>query len=207
MLAHELRRRLAALRVVGEAITMLRRQGMDTGALHDLLLDEVDQLDEVAADVLGDRPPARRADPGTVDVAAAVRAAARTVAIARGAEIRVQAEAEVEVAASATMLRQAVENLIDNAAVHGGPEGVEVAVHADPAAGEVAVVVADRGAAQIASGGHGIGLFVVRRFVDDAGGRSWAAERSGGGTVAGLSLPLRPVTATGSDPLDAAVNT
>jgi two-component system, OmpR family, sensor histidine kinase CreC len=208
MLAHELRRRMAALRVVGEAIAMRRRQGHDTGALHDLLLDEIGQLDDLAAEVLGDQRPAHEADPGTaVDVAAAVRAAARTVAIARGAEVHVQAEAGVEVEASATMLRQAVENLIDNAAAHGGPEGVEVAIHADPAAGEVAVVVADRGAAQVASGGHGIGLSVVRRFVDDAGGRSWAAERAGGGTVVGLGLPLRPGTATGPDALDAAVNT
>jgi signal transduction histidine kinase len=39
--------------------------------------------------------------------------------------------------------------------------------------------------------GHGIGLFLVRRFLDAAGGRSWPAERQGGGTVVGLSLPLR----------------
>jgi signal transduction histidine kinase len=207
MLAHELRRRLAAMRVVGEAIAMQRRQGLDTGALHELLLEEVGQLDDLAAEVLHDRRPAREAGPATrVDVAASVRAAARTVAIARGTEVRVQAQAGMEVEASPTMLRQAVENLIDNAATHGGPEGVEVAVHADPAAGEVAVEVADRGAAQADSGGHGIGLYLVRRFADDAGGRSWAEERAGGGTIVGLSLPLPPA-ATGPDPLDAALNT
>jgi sensor histidine kinase regulating citrate/malate metabolism len=52
--------------------------------------------------------------------------------------------------------------------------------------------------------GHGIGLFQVRRFLDDAGGRSWVAERQGGGTVVGLSLPLRRA---GEDRLGDAVNT
>ena len=84
--------------------------------------------------------------------------------------MRVQAAAQAEVEASPTMLRQAIENLIDNAAAHGGPGGVEVDVRADPAAGQVEVVVADRGGAEAPEGGHGIGLFVVRRFLDEAGG-------------------------------------
>jgi signal transduction histidine kinase len=158
MLAHELRRRVAALRVTGEG----------------------------------------RADQTATDAVAAVRAAARTVATARGVDIRVEAPpAAVVVRASATMLRQAVENLLDNAASHGGAADVEVAVRPDPDRGEVDVVVADggpegsrepqRGAPvdrgtdagatglPTASGvraGHGIGLFLVRRFLDAAGGGS-----------------------------------
>jgi signal transduction histidine kinase len=210
MLAHELRRRMAAVRVVGEAIAMLRGQGLDPASMIDLLLGEIDDLDDLAGELLGD--PGRDRPAGTataVDVVAAVRSAARTVGVARGASVRVEADVqvEVEVEASATMLRQVVENLIDNAAVHGGPDGVEVGVRADPAAGQVEVIVADRGVAEASDGGHGIGLFVVRRFLDDAGGRSWVAERQGGGTVVGLSLPLRPGIAAEPDPLDTAVNT
>jgi signal transduction histidine kinase len=203
MLAHELRRRVAAVRVAGEAIATLRDQGRDTGVMLDLLLAEIADLDQLAGEVLaGRRSGTARAAP---DLAATVQAAARTVAVARGATVRVQAAAQAEVEASPTMLRQAIENLIDNAAAHGGPAGVEVDVRADPAAGQVEVVVADRGGAEAPEGGHGIGLFVVRRFLDEAGGTSWVAPRDGGGTLVGLRVPLRP--AAEPDSLDNAVNT
>ena len=205
MLAHELRRRMAAVRVAGEAIAMLRNKGLDTTAMLDLLLAEVGDLDGLAGEVLGDQHPEAPAD-GAPEVAATVQAAARTVAVARGATVRVQAGDPAEVEASPTMLRQAIENLIDNAAAHGGPDGVEVDVRADPAAGQVEVVVADRGqAGEGAPRGHGIGLFVVRRFLDEAGGQAWMAPREGGGTLVGLRLPLRPGGLP--DPLDTAVNT
>jgi two-component system, OmpR family, sensor kinase len=206
MLAHELRRRMAAVRVAGEAIGTLRTQGLDTTPMLDLLLAEVADLDELAGEVLGDHRQPAEAEAAVPDVAATVQAAARTVAVARGATVRVQAGVEAEVEASPTMLRQAIENLIDNAATHGGPGGVEVDVRADPAAGQVEVVVADRGdGGRDAPSGHGIGLFVVRRFLDEAGGRSWVVPREGGGTLVGLRLPLRPDAEP--DPLDTAVNT
>jgi signal transduction histidine kinase len=203
MLAHELRRRMAAVRVAGEAIAMLRDQGLDTTEMLELLLAEVGDLDDLAGAVLGDRPS--RPSEIAPDLAATAQAAARTVAVARGATVRVQAGVQVEVEASPTMLRQAIENLIDNAAAHGGPGCVEVDVRADPAAGQAELVVADHGGADGAPGGHGIGLSVVRRFLDQAGGRSWVAPREGGGTLVGLRLPLRP--AAEPDALDDAVNT
>jgi signal transduction histidine kinase len=204
MLAHELRRRMAAVRVAGEAVALLRERGADPTAMLELLLAEVADLDQLAGELLGDRAPA--AGGQAPDVAAAVAAAARTVAVARGATVRVQAGSKAEVEASPAMLRQAIENLIDNAAVHGGPGGVEVDVRPDPAAGQVEVVVADRGRrAAGAPGGHGIGLFVVRRFLEEAGGHAWVADRDGGGTMVGLRLPMAP--AGEPDPLDTAVNT
>jgi signal transduction histidine kinase len=203
MLAHELRRRMAAVRVAGEAVALLRDQGRDITPMLDLLLGEVGDLDALATDVLGDRRdrPAKAAP----DVAATAHSAARTVATARGANVRVQAGGPARVEASPTMLRQAIENLIDNAAAYGGPDGVELDVRPDPAAGQVEVVVADRGAVADAPGGHGIGLFVVRWFLDEAGGRSWVTHREGGGTLVGLRMPLRPDDEP--DRLDTAVNT
>jgi signal transduction histidine kinase len=203
MLAHELKRRMAAVRVAGEAVGLLRDQGLDPAPMLELLLAEVGDLDRLAAELLGDRrhgPP-----PAASDVDAAVQVAARTVALARGATVRVQASTRAEVEASPTMLRQAIENLIDNAAAHGGPGEVEVDVRADPGAGQVEVVVADRGRGGAAPVGHGIGLIVVRRFLDEAGGSSWVAPRDGGGTRMGLRMPLRP--AAEPDPLESAVNT
>ena len=203
MLAHELRRRVAAVRVAGEAIATLRDQGRDPSAMLDLLLAEVADLDQLAGAVLAEHR-ARPAEDAP-DLAATVQAAARTVAMARGATVRVQAAAQAEVEASPAMLRQAIENLIDNAAAHGGPGGVEVDVRADPAAGQVEVVVGNRGAAEASQSGHGIGLFVVRRLLDEAGGTSWVAPRDGGGSLVGLRVPLRP--AAEPDPLDNAVST
>ncbi|HEY4791133.1 MAG TPA: HAMP domain-containing sensor histidine kinase [Actinomycetes bacterium] len=204
MLAHELRRRMAAVRVAGEAVALLRDQGRDITPMLDLLLGEVGDLDALATDVLGDRWD--RSAEAAPDVAETAHAAARTVATARGASVRVQAGGPARVEASPTMLRQAIENLIDNAAAHGGPGAVEVDVRADPAAGQVEVVVADRGhGADDATSGHGIGLFVVRRFLDEAGGRSWVTHREGGGTLVGLRMPLRPDDEP--DRLDTAVNT
>ena len=207
MLAHELRRRMAAVRVAGEAVALLRDQGRDISSMLTLLLAEVGDLDALASEVLGDR--AGRPAEAVPDVAEMVQAAARTVAVARGASVRVQAGAPAEVETSPTMLRQAIENLIDNAnaAAYGGPDGIEVDVRPDPAAGQVEVVVADRGAAAQAPGGHGIGLFLVRRFLDDAGGHCSVERRRGGGTVVTLGLPVRPVAAGGRDPLETAVNT
>jgi signal transduction histidine kinase len=203
MLAHELRRRMAAVRVAGEAVALLRDQGRDITPMLELLLGEVGDLDALATDVLGGRRD--RSAEAAPDVAETAHAAARTVATARGASVRVQAGGPARVEANSTMLRQAIENLIDNAAAYGGPDGVEVDVRPDPAAGQVEVMVADRGAAADAPGGHGIGLFVVRRFLDEAGGRSWATHREGGGTLVGLRMPLRPDD--GPDRLDTAVNT
>ena len=48
MLAHELRRRMAAVRVAGEAVALLRDQGRDVTSMLDLLLGEVDDLDALA---------------------------------------------------------------------------------------------------------------------------------------------------------------
>ena len=208
LLAHELRRRMAAMRVLGEAVRLLRSQDRDPSAMLERLMGELHNLDDLAAAVLGDVRYRRPADgaPGA-EVVTVVQAAARTVAAARGATVHVGADGPVEVQASASMLRQAVENLIDNAVVHGGPDGVEVGVHLDPTAGQVELVVADRGTAQHSPHGHGIGLFLVRRFLDDIGGNCSVARRRGGGTVVTLGLPVRPVEAAGHGPLDTAVNT
>ncbi len=133
------------------------------------------------------------------DVIAAIRAAATTVSTARGAVIQVAApDVPITVKASPTMLRQAVENLLDNAARYADAGPVQVDVRPDTDAGLVEVVVADRGpgpalAAAIGRrSGYGLGLFLLGRFLDAVGGHAWLSERPGGGSLVAIRLLMRP---------------
>lgn len=107
----------------------------------------------------------------------------------------------------ATYIEQVVRNLVINAVRYGEAltKGVTLAVEAGD--GEVLVRVLDAGpglrgvepdklfelfyrspSARAVSGGAGIGLFVCRAVVEAMGGRTWAADREGGGAEFGFSL-------------------
>ena len=136
LLAHELRRRMAAMRMLGEAVSLLRSQDRDPSAMLERLMGELHDLDDLAAAVLGDVLYRRPADsaPGA-EVVSVVRAAARTVAAAPRATVHVGAARPGAVQASASMLRPAAENQIANAVVHRGPDGGAGGVHLAPTAG------------------------------------------------------------------------
>lgn len=103
-------------------------------------------------------------------------------------------------------LQQVLLNLVANAVTHGG-EGVQVAITAEDRGREIEVAVADdgpgipplmrdriwelfhTGATGAKGGGTGIGLAVVRRLVEDRGGRAWVAESSGPGTTFRFTWP------------------
>lgn len=103
-------------------------------------------------------------------------------------------------------LQQVLLNLVANAVTHGG-EGVHVAITAEDRGREIEVAVADdgpgvpplmrdriwelfhTGATGAKGGGTGIGLAVVRRLVEDRGGRAWVAESSGPGTTIRFTWP------------------
>jgi signal transduction histidine kinase len=140
----------------------------------------------------------------TVDVAALahdVVAAARL----RGARISFAAPQDVPgVDADAARLRQALDNLITNAVVHGGPHvEISVAVRVDDA---LRIVVSDSGPG-IAEDelerifdtgvrldperpGTGLGLALARSIAEGHGGSLTAESRRGSGTAFTLSLPL-----------------
>lgn len=193
LLAHELRRRVAALRVLAEAVTVLRERRQDVDPVLDRLVAEVDDIDALSRGILGTRG---REKPEGVDVVSAVKVAARTVAAARRVAVSVETPGRpVWVRASATMLRQAIENLTDNAACYANAGPVEVSVRLPQDEGAVEILVADRGRGLAQENGspkdgYGIGLFLVRRFLDATGGRYWAQEREGGGTVVGMRVPV-----------------
>ncbi|MGP1253134.1 MAG: extracellular solute-binding protein [Kiloniellales bacterium] len=129
------------------------------------------------------------------------------LALRRGMELSFDsALADTRVAADATLLREAVRNLIDNALNHGRPGGrIAVSLTSDPAAtADVVIEVADDGPGipperraavterfnrPAGNSGSGLGLAIVRRVAQAHGGRLTLDESALGGLAARLSLP------------------
>jgi signal transduction histidine kinase len=191
--AHELRRRLAALRVLSEAIEV-RTAESDVDRLVHMLVQELHDLEQLEYAMLGS---SRRDALEDVDVLETAQAAAQTVGWARKSQIRVQSsKRSLRIRSNPTMLRQALENLIDNAATCGRGAPVDVIVRFSIARRlpGIEVLVADRGpglgrAPASRRSGGGVGLQLVRKFVQEAGGRLWSRDREGGGALFGLWLP------------------
>ena len=189
MLAHEVKRRVSALRVAAEAAGVLQQRGRDPRPMMDRLLGEIHELEELTRTLL-DRDRAGSCE--VTDLVGAAQAAAATVSAANHASVVLAHPSEpVGAVAQPGMARQALENLIENAARYS-EEPVEVTVRQ---VGEWAeVVVADRGAgwgrsARHAHAGNGLGLALVRHVTEAAGGHLWSRGRPGGGTMLGLRLP------------------
>jgi signal transduction histidine kinase len=190
--SHELRTPLTNLQGYLEAL----RDGVlpPDPATFDSLREEVDRLTRLAAslDVLagadGDRPESR-----PVEVAAIVRASADLVAPAlarRSIDLEVSVEEPLEVRCRPDELTQVVANLLQNAVRYTQAGGC-VRVTAERTADGVAVRVANTGpgipdadlphvwerfyrvekSRDRARGGAGVGLAIVKRLVEDAGGR------------------------------------
>jgi signal transduction histidine kinase len=208
---HELRRRLAALRVLSEAIEVRNGSEDDVERLVHLLVRELHDLEELEAAMLG---AGKRDTRDEVDVLEVARAAAQTVGLARHSQILVQgSKRPLRLLTSPTMLRQALENLMDNAATCGAGRPVEVVVRFSMARRQpgIEVLVADRGpglgkAAASRRAGQGVGLPLVRKFAQQSKGRLWCHDRDGGGAIFGLWLPvvdmdlLGPATSNGRGP-------
>jgi two-component system sensor histidine kinase BaeS len=207
--AHELRTPLTNLQGYLEAL----RDGVlpPDPATFDSLREEVDRLGRLAAslDLLaggeGDRPM-----PVDVDLAALVRAAAELAAPAlarRSISAEVAATGPLVVHARADEVSQVLSNLLQNA-VRYTPAGGTVGIAAKRAANDVVVRVTNSGpgippedlprvwerfyrvekSRDRATGGAGIGLAIVKRLVEEAGGRVGATS-DGTSTTFWFSLP------------------
>jgi len=142
------------------------------------------------------------------DIAGAVLARLRE----RLAQHRVIVELPGElplVRVDAALIDQALVNLLENAAKHT-PAGTVVRLRAKAQGGEIVVSVEDfgpglpeadlervfakfqRGAAEAAAGGVGLGLAICRAIVTLHGGRVWAEQVPGGGSAFRFALPLEP---------------
>ena len=118
----------------------------------------------------------------------------------------------------ATLIEQALANLLENAAQHTPPDTI-VRVRGQREASEVVLTVEDygggpdgddlervfarfhEGAAEAAGAGVGLGLAICRALVKLHGGRTWAERIPGGAIAFRFSLPLEEVPPVPAEPI------
>jgi two-component system OmpR family sensor kinase len=181
-------------RLVGELLTLSRLEAA-TGQAGDELIDVVEMVDQIADD-------------------------ARFEA---GACIEVEAALPMTVRGAPDLLWSAVENIVRNAVKHGGngartddgavaENKVELMLHPDHEQVHIDVLDRGPGIAEEHLGdifepffrsnpernnvdGHGLGLAIAKRVIENHGGRIVAVNRPGGGLRVTISLP-RAMAAT-----------
>ncbi|HLX35608.1 MAG TPA: ATP-binding protein [Candidatus Limnocylindrales bacterium] len=208
--SHELRTPLTNLQGYLEAL----RDGViaPDPATFDSLREEVDRLSRLAASLdLLVGTAGERQTPGRLDLAAAVRTSVELATpgfARRSISVTTTVEDEVSVIARADEIAQVLANLLQNANRYTPVGGsVEVAIGVTPTR-EARVRITNSGPgipeAELprvwerfyrveksrtrATGGAGIGLAIVKRIVEDAGGRVGASS-SVGETTFWFSLP------------------
>jgi hypothetical protein len=213
---HELRTPLAVLRAELELADRPNRTPDELRASVRHAAQETERVQAIAEQLLllarVDEPAATA--PAAVEltrVAALLRAAVDAFgarAAAREVALELQAVAELLVPAEPVLLRQAVDNLLDNALRYSPPHAtVTVRLRADDA--RVSVDVLDEGpgfppeflphaferfrraddARTRADGGTGLGLAIVRAVAVAHGGTATLANRPTGGAVATITIP------------------
>ena len=204
-MAHELKTPLATVELYAN---LLRRAlAADPGAVQqlDVIKDQTRLcLDRIGAIMHSINPDAARA--GGMMLTPVLPVVRQVVDLLRGRHegarlvLRVAGDGEPRAAIAANDLRSVVTNLITNALqVTAGKGPVSVRVRTD--ADTVTLTVADRGPGlpdgdvfeafyTTKSSGTGLGLWLVRRVVADAGGSIIAEGRRGGGAVFTVRMPL-----------------
>jgi signal transduction histidine kinase len=116
--------------------------------------------------------------------------------------VEVEVDPDLEVVVDRAAFEHVVDNLVSNAVRHA-PAGSSVQVRAEPRGSEVWMEVADEGpgiAPELRDevfepfvrgqqGGAGLGLTIVRSFVEAHGGRVWIEEGRPRGTRVLVALP------------------
>jgi len=176
--------------------------------------DELARLAETLLVVARFESGERTVDPESLslrELAATIAAELHSVAFAKSVTIAVEASADPIVLADRGDVRRAITNLVANAITwshEGGTVTLRVANEGEVAKFEVnddgygvpEVVRAmlferfgDMGSRR--GSGTGLGLYIVRRIVEDYGGRVTYAPHLPHGSTFGFTLPLQPITA------------
>ena len=211
--SHELRTPVTSLRTNIEVL--LAGGELEPEDRRRLLSDVVEQSEELSA-LVGDLIELARGDqpPGPAEDVRLDRVVSESLARARRNSPEIEFVDRLEpviVDGSPERLGRAVNNLLDNAALHSPPGGrVEVTVDAD------GVVVRDhgsgvaeddlpyvfdrffRGTNSRGRQGTGLGLAIVRQVTEQHGGHVAAANARGGGATFTLQLPTVPVEQDGA---------
>ncbi len=215
--SHELRTPFAVLRGELELAGRPGRSREELSAAVASAAEEADRLTRITDDLLllarGDEVTLglslARTDVPHLLARSAERASAR--AAAAGVTCRVDAPAGLTAVVDEGRIRQAVDNLTDNA-LRFAPRGTEVVLCAEKAGPELVIEIRDRGPGfppaflphalvRFArpdlgrardAGGAGLGLSIVQAIADAHGGRAVAGNRDGGGAVVRLEIPCPP---------------
>lgn len=215
--SHELRTPFAVLRGELELAGRPGRTREELGAAVASAAEEADRLARITDDLLliarGDEATLRlrpdRTDVTSLLAQSAERAGAR--AAAAGVACRVEAAPGLTAVVDAGRIRQAVDNLIDNA-LRFAPRDTDVEISAEAAGPDLVIEVRDRGPGFPAAflpqaferfarpdegrardaGGAGLGLSIVQAIASAHGGRAVAGNRPDGGAVVRLEIPGPP---------------
>jgi signal transduction histidine kinase len=210
--SHDLVRPMAAAHGYLEMLTATYGESLDARATKwlDASVRAVERMQELVQSLLTyARSGQASYRPEPVDlneVLGNVLADLRTIAQSSGAEIAAPRELPT-VLGDATLLRQLLQNLIDNAMKYRSPDRTcRIVLSAERDGDRCTLLIADNGIgipaehrdrvfemfAQVdpaARKGHGIGLSTCQRIVDRHGGAIALADTPGGGTTIRLTLP------------------
>ena len=205
--AHEVRNPLFAISATVDA--MEQASGGVLKEYFEVLREEIDRMTRLMQDLLAyGRPAAPVFNP--VSVGEIIERAVRNsnvLATKQRVRLEIVSGGNPTIVADQERLTRAVENLIDNAVQHSAAESsvtIESQTHSRGRTRYVEIKVLDRGRGFTADdlprlfepffsrrkGGTGLGLALVQQIVTEHAGEVTATNRSGGGAVVTISIPL-----------------